>query len=107
MKMHGVPLAWIRAAVVVGASLVLAASAPAAVILNFKAVPTSPAHPEFSWNGVALDEASGSIGNADGTSPLAAQTAPGLQFDTPFIINGVPGSSVNGPSNTTTFYDGT
>src|SRR5687768_16840591 len=96
MKMQGLLTARMRALVAAVSLLGFAASTPAAVILNFKPVPTSP-HPEFAWSGVALDESAGSIGNADGTLPPANQMAPGLQFDTPFIINGVPGSSVNVP----------
>ncbi len=90
---------------VVLALMACAASTQAAVIINFKPVPTSSAQPEFTWNGAALDEGPGNLSNGDGGLPLANQIAPGLQFDTPFLINGVAGSSVNIASGTTTFFD--
>src|SRR5438093_298048 len=75
-------------------------------LLNFKPVPDSPNLAEFAWGGGTppqLLSGPGSLGNADGTLPVANQTAPGLQIDTPFVIPAVAGSVV-GASNTT-FYD--
>jgi len=75
-------------------------------LLNFKPVPDSPTLAEFAWGGgspPSLLSGPGSMSNNDGTLPLANQTAPGLQVDTPFLIPGVPGGVV-GTTNTT-FYD--
>jgi len=83
----------------------LATAASGAVLVDFKPFPASPSTPEFAWNGVNLDEAAGNLSNGDGALPPANQTAPGLQFDVPFIIPAVAGSQINAGSGSTTFYD--
>jgi hypothetical protein len=85
----------------------LATSASAAVLVDFKPFPASPTTPEFLFDGTNLNEAAGSIGNGDGALAPINQAAPGLQFDVPFIIPAVAGSSINGVSGSTTFYDAT
>jgi hypothetical protein len=95
-------LAWCAAAAL---PLGLATSAMGAVLVDFKPFPASPTTPEFTWNGSALNEGAGSLGNGDGALPPAAQIAPGLQYDVPFIIPGVAGSQINPGSGSTTFYD--
>lgn len=85
--------------------------ASASTIVDFKPLPISPTDPEFTFNrplggGIPVFRtAFGSIGNADGTLPVAAQTPGGLLVETPFIIGGVPGSQFTATS--TLFFDST
>jgi hypothetical protein len=82
----------------------------AATLVDYKPLPVSPTTPEFVFNGGAnpsLQSGPGSIGNADGTLPVANQTSGGLDAETPFVIPGIPGSAINGTSGTTEFFDST
>jgi hypothetical protein len=94
------------AALCAAAVVALAASAHAATIATYQAQPTSTAVPEFLFGGSpkALSSGPGAFSNSDGNLPVPLQTAPGLQFNTPFTVLGVPGSTVNG-DGTTDFYD--
>lgn len=95
----------------IGASVValgLGSSAFGALLVDFKPDPISPNIPELSWSGSALQQAPGSVGNADGTLPSAQQTPGGLFIQTPFQILGIPGSAINtsDPLNpSTSFFD--
>jgi hypothetical protein len=86
-------------------AVLFAPAVHAAELLNFKPVPVSPALDDFTWNGANFASGPGNFSNGDGTAPVATQTAPGLQLDTPFVIPGVPGSTVNPASSSTTFFD--
>jgi hypothetical protein len=75
-------------------------------LLQFAPTPLSPSIPEFSWTGPGGNfvDAAGSHGNGDGA--LAAQTAPGLEVDTPLTVLSPAGSGgVVNPDNSTTFSD--
>jgi hypothetical protein len=81
-------------------------SVKAETILNYAPNPASPLLAELTWNGTTLSEGPGAVSSGDGnlgTSATAA--APGLLISVPFLITGVPGSTV-GPSGTT-FFDST
>jgi hypothetical protein len=90
---------------------VCSTSAFAATLVDYKPTPVSPTTPEFVFNGPAgspsFQSGPGSIGNADGTAPVNAQTAGGLDAGVPFVIAGVPGSSVDAVAGTTDFFDST
>jgi hypothetical protein len=86
-------------------ALGLTSSSFGALIVDFKPDPISPTIPEVAWSGTALAEAPGSVGNSDGTTPSALQTPGGYLIQTPFVINGIPGSSLTNNNTATTFYD--
>jgi len=85
----------------------LAGGAGAATIVDWKPGPTTPTMPEFNWTGAQLHDDIGAHGNGDGTLPPNTQTGGGLNMETPFIIPGVPGSSIDAVAGTTTFFDST
>jgi PEP-CTERM motif len=82
----------------------------AATIVDFKPNPVSPTIPEFQFSralggGIPVFRgALGSTSNNDGNLPVANQTAPGLDSETPFILAG-PGSLNDLIAGTTHFYD--
>ena len=84
--------------------------ASAATIVDFKPNPVSPTTPEFQFSralggGVPVFRgALGSTSNDDGNLPVSAQTAPGLDSETPFLLLG-PGSVQDVAAGTTHFYD--
>jgi hypothetical protein len=92
-------------AVVAAAAMAIPAISSAATIVDWKPGPTSAGIPEFSWTGNQLVGAAGITSNGDGQIARANQTAPGLDMETPFVINGVPGSVVDPVQGTTLFYD--
>jgi len=91
----------------------------ASVLVDFLAEPVSPSSPEFIWDGAGLTSGPGSYGSGfappgggadpgagDGDLIPAQQSIPGLQIVTPFVLGGgIPGSVVNVPAVSTTFYD--
>jgi hypothetical protein len=95
-----------QAALVGVASLLISSAASAFTIATYQAQPTSNLLPEFVFGGLPkhLSQGIGSTSNGDGNLPVAFQVAPGLQFNTPFTVPGIPGSTVNG-DGTTDFFD--
>ncbi len=101
---------------VAAAVLLVALPAPAAEInylINFLPEPSSPLA-DLSWDGMELYQGPGAIGTGfgvagpgDGELATNSQSAPGLLIETPFVINGLPGSEVNPGGGATTFYDTT
>src|SRR3954453_16004001 len=91
-------------------TLALCSWSIAGTLVDFKPVPVSPTIPEFQFSralggGVPVFRgALGSTSNNDGNLPVIAQTAPGLDSETPFILGG-PGSFNNVLAGTTHFYD--
>lgn len=97
-------------AIVLLAVLAVAMPASAELMLaDFAPLPPSPDHFEFVWNGSFLDEGPGAIGNGDGNLNPDQQIAPGLAVLTPYLIQGLPGSSGNTTSSpqSTDFFDAT
>jgi hypothetical protein len=91
--------------VALGGLLLACGSTRASTLFDFKPIPISPGTNEFSFSSVAgFTEGPGSVGNGDGLLPVALQSVPGLQADTPFTLPGIPGSTVNADGSTT-FYD--
>jgi hypothetical protein len=87
-----------------GLSLISTAS-HASTLFDFKPIPVSPGTNEFQFsNTLGFTEGPGAVGNGDGALPVALQTVPGLQADTPFAIPGVIGSTVNADGSTS-FFD--
>jgi len=92
----------------IGALLAVSSVASATTIVDFKPVPTSPGLPEFGFHrpvGGGPPAFRGEIGatsNGDGNLAPAAQTAPGLDSETPFLLLG-PGAVQS--AGTTGFYD--
>lgn len=77
-------------------------------LLQFQPIPVSPPIPEFSWTGPGGNfiDAAGAHGNGDGTLPVANQTAPGLEIDTPLTINAAASTGIqHNADGSTTFYD--
>ncbi len=79
----------------------------AALLVDFKPVPSPSGIPELRWSGGALEEAFGAVGDG------GFATAGGLQIETPFNLS-LPGDPVVGPyaggwapsgSGSTLFYD--
>jgi hypothetical protein len=94
----------------VGLIVVCSSAAHAALLVDFKTLPISPAAPEVSWNGsalVAAPTASGSQGNGDGLLPVGSQTIGGLIIETPLTVNAPASGSIINPGNlnSTTFTD--
>jgi len=94
----------------IAASFAICSFVSAGTLVDFKPNPVSPATPEFQFSralggGVPVFRgALGSTSNNDGNLPVIAQTAPGLDSETPFILGG-PGSFNNVLAGTTHFYD--
>ena len=100
------------AAAVLGLGLA-ASSADAALLVDFRPDPISPALYELSLTGPNLEEASGALGNGDGAAAVldpASQTPGGLFIQTPLNIPTILGlpvatfGGVAGPAGTV-FYD--
>jgi len=94
------------------AAIGLSASiASAFTLVDYKPGPVSPNLPEFTFSGPVgapfFRTGPGAVGNGDGILSPANQTAGGLDAETPFIINGVPGSQVDFNAGTTLFWDTT
>src|SRR4051794_2273262 len=88
-------------------SLAIADRVGAATIVDWKPGPTTPAMPEFTWTGSQLQDSIGAHSSGDGTLPPNQQVGGGLNMETPFVIPGVPGSSIDAVAGTTTFFDST
>jgi hypothetical protein len=86
------------------------ATGAAAAIVDFKPTPTSASMPEFVFDralggGTPVFRAGlGATSNNDGNLPIANQTAPGLDAETPFILAG-PGALNDLIAGTTHFLD--
>ena len=110
---------FVLVAAFVAGSLLLASSASADTLsgdqlATFMPQPASPFVSEMIWNGSELYEGPGAIGtgfgtggSGDGELPVNQQFVPGLSIETPFVVNGVPGSLVNVGDSSTSFYDAT
>jgi hypothetical protein len=75
------------------------------LVMQFAPNPPSPGLPEFLWTGPGgnLVTGPGAVGNGDGDLGIAAQTPGGLEVDTPFVIPGIPNSTID--VSGTHFYD--
>jgi len=92
-------------------ALTISSWSAAGTLVDFKPLPVSPTTPEFRFDGPnfgpSFKSGPGSTSNGDGILPVPAQTAGGLDAETPFVIPAVPGSLIHPVPGTTEFFDST
>jgi hypothetical protein len=97
----------------VTSTLVFVSSAPAELIATFQPQPISSTLTDVIWNQGQLYQGPGAIGTnynygaGDGQLPVDQQMPPGLTIETPFVVSGLPGGTIDSGNNSTTFDDAT